>query len=159
MEVLKMILATLCYIDNGRSYLLLHRNKKEKDIHKNKWIGVGGKFEKGETPQECVIREVYEETGLTIVNPKMCGFITFPNFDGTNDWGVFVFKATCFSGTIIDSSEGTLTWVPYTEVLDKPTWEGDHLFLTWLLENKPFFSAKITYSYNQLVDYKVDFQC
>lgn len=153
-----MILATLCYIDSDQSYLLLHRNKKEKDIHKNKWIGVGGKFEKGETPQECVKREVYEETGLTITNPRMCGFIMFPEFDGVNDWGVFVFKATQFSGELIHSKEGTLEWVPYAEVLNKPTWEGDHLFLTWLLEDKPFFSAKMTYVNQRLVDYTVEFQ-
>lgn len=153
-----MILATLCYIDNGQSYLLLHRNKKEKDIHKNKWIGVGGKFEQGETPQECVVREVYEETGLTVVNPNLCGFIMFPNFDGTNDWGVFVFKATDFSGDIIESSEGTLEWVAYNEVLSRPTWEGDRLFLTWLIEDRPFFSAKMTYINQELIYHSVDFK-
>lgn len=153
-----MILATLCYIDNGDSYLLLHRNKKEKDIHQNKWIGVGGKFEQGETPQECVIREVYEETGLRIVEPTLCGFIMFPNFDGKNDWGVFVFKATNFCGEVIDSEEGTLEWVAYTQVLNKPTWQGDLLFLTWLLSDKPFFSAKMTYENGDLVAYTVDFK-
>lgn len=153
-----IILATLCYIDNGQSYLLLHRNKKENDIHKNKWIGVGGKFEKGETPQECVIREVYEETGLTIDNPKLCGFIMFPEFDGTNDWGVFVFKATNFFGELVHSKEGTLEWVAYQDILQKPTWDGDYLFLTWLLENKPFFSAKMTYTNQRLMAYTVEFE-
>lgn len=153
-----IILATLCYIDNGQSYLLLHRNKKENDIHKNKWIGVGGKFEKGETPQECVIREVYEETGLTIDNPKLCGFIMFPEFDGTNDWGVFVFKATNFSGDLIHSKEGTLEWVAYQDILQKHTWDGDYLFLTWLLENKSFFSAKMTYTNQRLMAYTVEFE-
>ncbi|QTU83241.1 8-oxo-dGTP diphosphatase [Carnobacteriaceae bacterium zg-C25] len=153
-----MILATLCYIDNGREYLLLHRNKKEQDIHHGKWIGVGGKFEAGETPQECVVREVFEETGLTIQNPDLKGFIMFPKFDGTNDWGVFVFVAKTFTGHLIQSDEGDLEWVAYHHVLDKPTWKGDTLFLKWLLTDQSFFSAKIIYENGEFVTYSVDFK-
>lgn len=152
-----MILATLCYIDNGSSYLLLHRNKEKNDIHANKWIGVGGKFEKGETPQECVRREVLEETGLVIHSVDLRGFIMFPFFDGENDWGVFVFTTSDFSGEIVPSPEGDLEWVAYHNVLDKPTWAGDQLFLEWLLTNKPFFSAKMIYSGEKLDKWSVDF--
>lgn len=152
-----MRLGTICYIDNGSSYLLLHRNKKDNDLHQGKWIGVGGKLEKGESPEECVKREVFEETGLTIHEPILKGMITFPNFDGVNDWYVFVYTATHYTGQIGECLEGTLEWVPYAEVLRKPTWEGDALFLQWLLNKQPFFSAKLTYDNQKLLAHDVVF--
>lgn len=152
-----MILGTICYIDNGSSYLLLHRNKKENDVHQGKWIGVGGKLEQGETPEECIKREVFEETGLTIQQPVLRGVITFPKFDGVNDWYVFVYTATQFTGQIGECPEGTLEWVPYAEVLCKPTWEGDYLFVKWLLDKEPFFSAKVTYDNQKLIEQSVVF--
>ncbi|MBS4749856.1 NUDIX domain-containing protein [Granulicatella sp. zg-ZJ] len=152
-----MQLATLCYIDNGTSYLLLHRHKKKHDVHQGKWIGVGGKVERGETPEECIKREVLEETGLVLNNPKLNGVITFPNFDGVKDWYVFVFTATTFSGNLIESDEGSLEWVPYEKVREKPTWEGDLLFLDWLLNKKPFFSAKMEYNNGRLAHHHVLF--
>ena len=131
-------LATICYIDNGHSLLLLHRNKKPNDVHEGKWIGVGGKLEAGESPEECVIREAKEETG--------------------HDWYTYVFRARHFEGQVIDCNEGTLEWVPYDQVLSRPSWEGDHIFLTWILEQKPFFSAKFSYSQdNRLLDHDVIF--
>ena len=106
-------LATICYIDNGKEFLLLHRNKKPNDVHAGKWIGVGGKLEKGETPQECAVREILEETGLRVNKPILKGIITFPDFTPDNDWYTYVFKATEFEGELIDCDEGTLEWVPY----------------------------------------------
>ena len=150
-------LATICYIDNGKEFLLLHRNKKANDVHAGKWIGVGGKLEKGETPQECAVREILEETGLRVNKPILKGIITFPDFTPDNDWYTYVFKATEFEGELIDCDEGTLEWVPYEEILSKSTWEGDYTFLSWILEDKPFFSAKFSYKGEKLVESHVDF--
>ncbi|MDP3830910.1 MAG: 8-oxo-dGTP diphosphatase, partial [Ignavibacteriaceae bacterium] len=102
-----MKLATLCYVKdaNNGATLMLHRIKKENDMHEGKWNGLGGKFEMGESPEECVIREIKEESGLDIKNPKLNGFITFPAFDGFEDWYVFIFSVTEFSGELIDSAE------------------------------------------------------
>ena len=149
-------LATICYIDNGKELLMLHRNKKPNDVHEGKWIGVGGKLERGETPQECAEREILEETGLK-AKPVLKGVITFPEFTLDLDWYTYVFKVTEFEGDLIDCNEGTLEWVPYDEVLSKPTWEGDHTFVEWLLEDKPFFSAKFVYDGDKLLDTQVDF--
>ncbi|MGT2716229.1 NUDIX hydrolase [Streptococcus respiraculi] len=149
-------LATICYLDNGKEVLMLHRNKKKNDVHAGKWIGVGGKLEAGETPQECAVREIFEETGLR-AKPVLKGIITFPDFTPGHDWYTYVFKATEFEGELRDCDEGTLEWVPYGEVLDKPTWEGDHTFVSWLLDDKPFFSAKFSYKGDELVDSQVDF--
>ena len=150
-------LATICYVDNGKEFLLLHRNKKPNDVHAGKWIGVGGKLEKGETPQECAVREILEETGLRVNKPVLKGIITFPDFTPDNDWYTYVFKVTEFEGDLIDCDEGTLEWVPYEEILSKPTWEGDHTFLSWILEDKPFFSAKFSYKGEKLVENHVDY--
>ena len=149
-------LATICYIDNGKELLMLHRNKKPNDVHEGKWIGVGGKLERGETPQECAAREILEETGLK-AKPVLKGGITLPEFTPDLDWYTYVFKVTEFEGDLIDCNEGTLEWVPYDEVLSKPTWEGDHTFVEWLLEDKPFFSAKFVYDGDKLMDTQVDF--
>ena len=149
-------LATICYIDNGKELLKLHRNKKPNDVHEGKWIGVGGKLERGETPQECAAREILEETGLK-AKPVLKGIITFPEFTPDLDLYTYVFKVTEFEGELIDCNEGTLEWVPYDEVLGKPTWEGDHTFVEWLLEDKPFFSAKFVYDGDKLLDTQVDF--
>ena len=149
-------LATICYIDNGKELLMLHRNKKPNDVHEGKWIGVGGKIERGETPQECAAREILEETGLK-AKPVLKGVITFPEFTPDLDCYTYVFKVTEFEGELIDCNEGTLEWVPYDEVLSKPTWEGDHTFVEWLLEDKPFFSAKFVYDGDKLLDTQVDF--
>lgn len=138
-------LATICYVDNGSQLLLLHRNKKPNDVHEGKWIGVGGKLEAGETPDECAIREVQEETGLTVDAIEFRGVITFPEFTPDNDWYTYVFRVTEFHGELQECDEGTLEWVNYEDVLTKPTWEGDFIFIKWILENKPFFSAKFSY--------------
>lgn len=151
-----MKLATLCYIKTGRKTLMIHRIKKENDMHKGKWNGVGGKLEPGETPEECVIREVKEECGLTVRNPALKGLLTFPAFDGFDDWYVFVFVATEYKGMLTDSEEGVLKWVPDSELLHLNLWEGDKIFLKWLDQEK-FFSAKFRYKEGNLIDCSVIF--
>src|SRR5512147_1781315 len=118
-----MLLATLCYLHRDNHTLMLHRVKKENDIHAGQWNGLGGKFEPGETPEECVIREVREESGLLIRNPKLVGLLMFPNFKD-EDWYVFVFTVTAFEGELIDSNEGHLKWIPDAEVESLPLWES-----------------------------------
>ncbi|WP_438477512.1 NUDIX hydrolase [Streptococcus pluranimalium] len=154
------MLATICYIDNGKELLLMHRNKKENDVHEGKWISVGGKLEAGESPEECAVREIFEETHLKVKQMDFKGMITFPNFTPGHDWYTYVFKVTAFEGELIsddESREGTLEWVPYSKVLEKPTWEGDYQMFKWILEDVPFFSAKFTYQENRLIDQKVTF--
>lgn len=154
-------LSTICYIDNGSQILLLHRNKKPNDIHEGKWISVGGKFEAGETPEECAIREIKEETGLTATGLDLRGFITFPDFkhDG-EDWYSFVYVVNEFEGELLEEcDEGTLEWVDYDQVMSKPTWEGDYIYLQWLLDQTPYFSAKFTYDpQGDLVEHSVEFK-
>ena len=135
---------------------MLYRNKKENDYHEGKWNGLGGKFELGETPEECAIRELKEESGLTVKNPKLKGFITFPNFDGVDDWYVFVFVITNFEGNLIDSPEGKLEWIPNEKLTSLNLWGGDKIFLEWLNLDK-FFSAKFNYKNGKFIDYVVSF--
>ena len=137
------------------SLILVHRNKKSNDIHERKWNGLGGKFEAGETPEECVTREVLEESGLSIQNPKYCGLLMFPNFKG-NDWYVFVFTASEFIGELIDSPEGRLEWIPDDKLLDLNLWESDHIFFPWI-ENGKFFSARFEYDGEVMKGYEVTF--
>jgi 8-oxo-dGTP diphosphatase len=132
-----------------------HRNKKVNDIHEGKWNGLGGKLEPGETPEECVVREVFDESGLTIRTPKMGGLLMFPNFKG-NDWYVFVFTTNDFTGELIDSPEGKLEWIPDEKVLSLNLWESDHIFMPWL-ENGDFFSAKFDYEGDKMSGYEVTF--
>jgi len=153
-----MKLATLCYVmdNNSNKTLMIHRIKKENDYHEGKWNGLGGKFNACESPEDCVVREVKEESGLTIVNPRMHGFITFPCFDGKEDWHVFIFTAEEYSGELIDSHEGNLEWIPNEKLTELNLWNGDKIFLGWLFQNK-FFSAKFVYEDGKFVDYEVRF--
>jgi 8-oxo-dGTP diphosphatase len=150
-----MLLATLCYLKRDGYTLMVYRNKKANDIHKGKWNGLGGKFEAGESPEECIIREVREESGLQIREPKLHGLLMFPNFKGA-DWYVFVFTAREFEGELIDSPEGQLEWVPDDKLLDLNLWESDHIFIPWL-EKGEFFSAKFIYEGDQMKSYEVIF--
>jgi len=134
---------------------LEHRNKKVNDIHEGKWNGLGGKFETGETPEECVVREVLEESGLSIQHPKLCGLLMFPKFKG-NDWYVFVFTADEFSGELIDSPEGKLEWIHDDQVPSLNLWASDHIFMPWIQQGK-FFSAKFEYGGDQMRTYHVVF--
>ena len=150
-----MILATLCYVKQNGQTLMVHRNKKPNDIHEGKWNGLGGKFEAGETPEECVMREVLEESGLSIQSPKLCGLLMFPKFKG-NDWYVFVFTATEFSGELIDSPEDKLEWISDEKILRLNLWPSDQVFMSWIREGK-FFSAKFEYEGDEMRGYNVVF--
>ncbi len=153
-----MKLATLCYvIDKEKNKtLMIHRVKKENDYHRGKWNGLGGKFEQGESPEECAIREIKEESGLTVKNIKMKGFITFPMFDGKEDWYVFLFVTDEFEGELIDSNEGDLEWIPNDKLTEINLWDGDKIFIPWLFGDK-FFSAKFNYKNGKFIDYEVWF--
>ena len=152
----KIILATLCYVQKDGRTLMLYRNKKENDYHEGKWNGLGGKFELGESPEECSIREIKEECGLTVKSQKMKGFISFPKFDKVNDWQVFIFVIDDFEGELIDSPEGTLEWIPNEKLTELNLWEGDKHFIPWLFDNK-FFSSKFIYEDGEYISHTVNF--
>tara|TARA_X000000368_G_scaffold405475_1_gene382634 strand:- start:504 stop:962 length:459 start_codon:yes stop_codon:yes gene_type:complete len=151
-----MINSTLCYLRNSGKTLMLHRNKKDLDIHKDKWNGLGGKIEQGESPDECIIREVKEESGYDIFKPVLKGFITFPQFDKINDWLVFIYICKEYKGEMIESNEGTLKWIRNDDLLSLNLWEGDKFFMPWL-DNNNFFSAKFIYKNSIFKDYTVNF--
>ena len=135
---------TLCYIEKENRYLMLHRTKKKNDINHDKWIGVGGKFEENESPEDCLLREVLEETGLTLTQFRLCGVITFL-CDTCEGEYMYLFHATDYTGEIIDCNEGVLEWVEKEKALSLPTWEGDRIFLRLMDEGGPFFSLKLRY--------------
>lgn len=135
---------------------MVHRIKKENDMHAGKWNGLGGKLEPGETPEECALREVFEESGLRMANPTLKGLLTFPAFAEDEDWYAFVFVADEFEGELIDSPEGTLRWIDDTELLELDLWPGDKVFLQWL-DRSGFFSGKFIYRQGEFVDYQVVF--
>ena len=151
-----MLASTLCYIKQDGKTLMLHRVKKDKDVHKGKYNGLGGKFNAGETPLECVTREVKEESGLDILNPQLHGVMTFPEFKDNEDWLVFLFTATEFSGDMKECDEGNLEWILDEDLTNLPLWEGDKYFLDWLKEDRRFF-AKFTYKDGKLIDHSVEF--
>lgn len=151
-----MKLATLCYVSKNNKTLMLYRNKKENDYHEGKWNGLGGKFELGETPEECAIREIKEEAGLNVKNLTLKGFITFPLFDGKDDWYVFLFVINEFDGELIDSPEGKLEWINNDKLTRLNLWEGDKIFIPWLFQEK-FFSAKFNYENGKYKNYTVEF--
>lgn len=147
-----MKLTTLCYIENDHGeYLMLHRTKKQNDLNAGKWIGVGGKFEADETPEECLLREVYEETGLTLTHYRFRGIVTFLSNEWEGEY-MHLFTADKYEGTLCDCNEGELAWVPKNDVLKLNLWEGDHIFLRELLENDRFFSLKLSYTGDVLTD-------
>ncbi len=153
-----MKLATLCYLIDKKENktLMIHRVKKENDYHEGKWNGLGGKFEAGESPEECAVREVEEESGYKMINPRMHGFITFPEFDSVNDWYVFVFTCDNYTGKIIDSPEGNLQWIPNDNLTSLNLWDGDRIFIEWLNQDK-FFSAKFNYKNGKYLNHEVFF--
>jgi 8-oxo-dGTP diphosphatase len=138
------VLSTLCHIIKDDCYLMMHRVKKENDINKDKWIGVGGKFEYGESPEECLLREVKEETGLTLLNYKFRGIVTFCYGEDVVEY-MHLFDADEFEGELTDCDEGELVWVPIKDVCDLPIWEGDKIFFKLLAENADVFSLKLVY--------------
>ncbi|MGB7093883.1 MAG: 8-oxo-dGTP diphosphatase [Anaerolineales bacterium] len=151
-----MKLATLCYLKMDGKTLMIHRIKKANDMHQGKWNGLGGKLDPGETPEECAIREVREESGLTIVDPLWKGLLTFPKFAKNEDWYAFVYVSRKFRGQLIDSSEGILEWIDDQRLLQLDLWAGDLIFLPWL-EQPGFFSGKFLYQEGQLMEYSTVF--
>ncbi|HIT94158.1 MAG TPA: 8-oxo-dGTP diphosphatase [Candidatus Faecivivens stercoripullorum] len=141
---------TLCYLERDGSLLMLFRNKKAVDENHGKWIGVGGKFEEGETPEECAVREVYEETGLKVGSLRLRGIITFVMQPLTTEY-MFLYTCDDFSGELSDPDgcpEGILRWVEKEKLDELPMWEGDRIFLRLLMEEHPFFSLKLCYDQN-----------
>lgn len=151
-----MKLATLCYIKQNGKTLMLHRVKKIGDYHKGKYNGIGGKFEEGESPENCAIREIFEETGLRAKSLKLRGMITFPMFDMVDDWYTFIYTVDEFEGHITECNEGNLYWIDDDKILDLNLWEGDKVFLKWLDSDK-IFSAKFIYENGEFKDYTVNF--
>ena len=138
-------LSTLCYIERDGKYLMLHRTVKKNDVNKDKWIGVGGHFEPDESPEECLLREVKEETGYTLTSYRYRGIVTFVSGNGVTEY-MSLFTADGFEGNLIECDEGELSWIDKDKVLELPTWEGDRVFLELLLgENDRFFSIKLRY--------------
>ena len=148
-------LTTLCYLIKDGKYLMLHRVKKENDLNKDKYLGVGGHFEYGESPDECLVREVKEETGLTLTDYKARGIVTFVYGEDIVEY-MHLFTAEGFEGERIDCDEGELVWIPIEDVCSLPIWEGDKEFFKLLNETKDFFSLKLVYNLNdELVEVKV----
>ena len=149
--VMHMLNSTQCYMGKDGRYLMMHRVKKAVDANKDKWIGIGGKFEEGESPEDCVLREVLEETGLTLDRWAYRGLVTFVSDKWETEY-MHIFTSDAFHGQLReDCDEGVLEWIGKWELLDKPIWEGDKLFLRLLEQDVPFFSLKLRYEGDSLV--------
>lgn len=171
-RTMKSNLTTLCYIERGDEYLMLHRIKKKNDVNHDKWIGVGGHFEAGESPEECLLREVYEETGLTLKKWRFCGIVTFcftpdeANAGSTSEDSanavppvleyMHLYTASSYEGTLLPCDEGELVWIKKDEVERLPVWDGDRIFLRLLRERSQFFSLKLSYLGDQLTEAVLD---
>ena len=147
-----MLQTTLCYVTRGDEVLMLHRVKKKNDINKDKWIGIGGKFEGEESPDECLLREAKEETGLTLTSWQCRGVVTFLTEDPGQGEYMYLFTADGFEGQLTECPEGTLEWVSRDFVRQLPKWEGDQIFLDLLWQDAPFFLLKLRYRGDKLVE-------
>jgi len=152
---MKSQLTTLCYIEENGKYLMLHRTKKDNDENHDKWIGVGGHFEKGESPEDCLVREVKEETGLTLHSFDFRGIVTFVSDENPAEY-MCLFTSKDFSGEMISCNEGQLEWVDKEKICSLNLWEGDKLFLELLTKDVPFFSMKLVYKNGRLVEKYLD---
>ena len=142
---------TLCYLERGDEYLMLHRTKKENDENHDKWIGVGGKFESGESPEDCMRREIFEETGLTVTDYRYRGIVTFVSDIYETEY-MHLFTVTDWTGEARECDEGELAWIKKQKLFDLTLWQGDRIFLKLLQENVPFFSLKLTYRGDKLIE-------
>ncbi len=145
-----MINTTLCYLERGDEYLMLHRTKKENDLNHDKWVGVGGKFQDKESPEDCVLRETWEETGLTLTRYRYRGLVTFISNQWETEY-MHVFTADQWTGEPHPCDEGDLAWIKKTDLRVLPLWEGDQIFLDLLERDAPFFSLKLQYEGDTLV--------
>lgn len=141
---------TLCHIEKDGKYLMLHRIKKENDLNQDKWVGIGGKFEDKESPEECNLREVYEETGIGLLNYRYCGIVTFVSDKWETEY-MHIFHSDSYEGEIKECDEGVLEWIDKQELLKLPIWEGDKIFLRLMDNNVPFFSLKLQYEGDTLI--------
>lgn len=141
---------TLCHIEKDGKYLMLHRVKKENDLNRDKWVGIGGKFEDKESPEECVLREVKEETGLTLNSYTYCGIVTFVSDKWETEY-MHIFHSCDFHGEIKECDEGNLEWIEIKKLYNLPVWEGDKIFFKLIEEKAPFFSLKLVYEGDTLV--------
>lgn len=146
-----MNFTTLCYIEKENKYLMLHRTSKKKDGNKDKWIGVGGHFEEGESPEECLLREVKEETGLELTSYQFRGIVTFISDEWPDEY-MCLYTADKYTGEIGNCDEGELVWVEKGKIMDLNIWEGDKIFLKLLTENQSFFSLKLEYKGDKLIN-------
>ncbi len=148
-----MINCVLCYIEKDGKYLMLNRNKKKHDVNSGKWIGVGGKFENGESPDECLLREVKEETGYTLTSYRFRGVVTFVSDIAPTEY-MFLYTADGFEGEITECDEGELHWIDKEKIFSLPLWEGDKVFLKYLFENREQFFIKLVYKGDELIEVK-----
>lgn len=144
-----------CYLEKDDSYLMLHRVSKKNDVNKDKWIGIGGHFEAGESPEECLLREAYEETGYTLTSWRFRGIVTFTQEDYGTEY-MCMYTADGFTGTMKECDEGTLEWVPKKDLEKLNMWTGDRIFLKLLKDEAPFFSLKLSYRGDELVQAVLD---
>ena len=142
--------STLCYIENGGKYLMLHRIKKKNDLNHDKWVAVGGKFEDKESPEECLLREVREETGLTLTSYKLRGIVTFVSDIYETEY-MYIYTADKYEGELIECDEGMPEWIEISKIKSLPQWEGDRIFFDYIRNDEPFFSLKLEYEGDKLV--------
>ena len=150
-----MKLTTLCYLERGDEYLMLHRTKKKNDENHDKWIGVGGKFEANESPEDCMRREIFEETGLTVSDYRYRGIVTFVSDIYETEY-MHLFTVTDWTGEARECDEGELAWIKKQKLFDLTLWQGDRIFLKLLQEDAPFFSLKLTYRGDELIEAVLD---
>ena len=146
-----MIQTTLCYVTRGDQVLMLHRVKKKNDVNQDKWIGIGGKFEENEAPEECLLREAKEETGLTLTRWQCRGIVTFLNTVCEGEY-MYLFTADEFAGALKECDEGDLQWVSREFLAELPKWEGDRIFLDLLWQDAPFFLLTLRYDGDKLIE-------
>jgi 8-oxo-dGTP diphosphatase len=151
----KSKLTTLCYIEKDGQYLMLHRVSKENDINKDKWIGVGGHFEEDESPEDCLLREVKEETGLTLLSYRFRGIVTFISNEWQTEY-MCLYTADEFEGEMTQCDEGVLCWVDKSQIDQLNLWTGDKIFLNLLAQDSPFFSLKLRYEGDRLMEAVLD---
>ena len=154
----KWVDTTLVYVRRDGKTLLLERNKRKVDMHGGRFVGLGGKFISGETPHQCMVREVFEESGLNVIKAKLQGLIHFPLFDGERNIRSYLYEVTDFDGELIENDEGSLHWVPDESVFDQFMWEGDRLFLDWFYQDKGYFESTFIYENKAFISYDVTWE-